>query len=666
MDPIIDIDAEVCQDAGMAMELEWLLTNGLGGFACSTIIGCNTRKYHGLLNIALTPPTNRRLLLAKYDEVLVYEGIAFPLDTNLYTLDTEMTGQRFLMNFRLDPFPIFTYSIGDMEIEKRLFMLQGENTIVVRYRIISGDGPIEMRVTPFVTYRDIHNVNPNGLSLDMSVDDSEKGRFRFQATADAPSLNFFHNAKSIGKPEYTWARFHYPVEEELGYEPEDFLLRLCEFSFNIKKDEPAWIIATTKEETPPPALNLERDQLRRAQVFENKAQEIHPQKETDINIVRLLRAADSFIVKRGNGVSVIAGYPWFTDWGRDTMISLPGLFLETGRFEEARNLLLSFLIHYKDGLIPNTFPDGGEAPLYNTIDASLWFIHAVYEYYQATKDLDAIRTPFMEVIKDIIQHYVKGTRFGIGQDSDSLIRGGEEGWQITWMDAKVEGKVITPRMGKNVEINALWYHALRVAAIFSDLLDDEDTFAAYGLHAEKVKQSFEENFWFEDGGYLYDTIGSNGADSSIRPNQIFALSLPHPIINGPKAESVLSTVERFLLTPFGLRSLAPGHPDYKKQYKGNLLSRDMAYHQGTVWSWLIGPYIDAMLHVKGENRATAQEGMKVIQPLLDHLETACLGSVSEIFDAEPPQAPRGCFAQAWSVAELLRAYLKLIRIINAS
>jgi len=230
----------------------------------------------------------------------------------------------------------------------------------------------------------------------------------------------------------------------------------------------------------------------------------------------------------------------------------------------------------------------------------------------------------------------------------------------------VEGKVITPRIGKNVEINALWYHALRVAAIFSDLLDDEDAFAAYGLHAEKVKQSFEENFWFEDGGYLYDTLGSNGADPSIRPNQVFALSLPHPVINGSKAESVLATLERFLLTPYGLRSLAPGHPDYKKRYQGNLFSRDMAYHQGTVWSWLIGAYIDALLHVKGANRTSAEEGMEIIQPLLQHLETACLGSVSEIFDAEPPHAPRGCFAQAWSVAELLRAYMKLTRILQAT
>ena len=427
MNPIIDIDAEICQDAGMAMELEWLLTNGLGGFACSTITGCNTRKYHGLLNIALTPPTNRRLLLAKYDEALIYEGISFPLDTNLHTLDTEMTGQRFLMNFRLDPFPIFTYSIGDIEIEKRLFMIQGENTIVVRYRIISGVEPVIIHVTPFVTYRDIHKVNPNGLSLDMTVDETGNGRLRFRPTANAPSLNFFHNAKSIEKPEYTWARFHYPLEEELGYEPDDFLLRLCKFSFIIKKDEPAWIIATTNEETPPPALSLDREQLRRAQIFEMKAREIHPKNETDINIVRLLRAADSFIVKRGNGISVIAGYPWFTDWGRDTMISFPGLFLESGRFEEARTLLLSFLIHYKDGLIPNTFPDGEAAPLYNTIDASLWFIHAVYEYYQATKDLDAIRTPFMKVIKDIIQHYIKGAPFGIDRIQTASLAAAKKG-----------------------------------------------------------------------------------------------------------------------------------------------------------------------------------------------------------------------------------------------
>ena len=664
MNPLIDIDAEVCQDASRALELEWLLTNGLGGYAASTIIGCNIRRYHGLLNIALTPPTNRRLMLVKYDEKLLVDGNEYSLSSNLTTVDAEAEGQRFMSNFRLDPFPIFTFAAGDCEIEKRLFMVQKKNTVVVRYRIISGSGDIKLVVTPYVTFRDIHTVNPTSHSLDSSMEEYP-GVLHFRATADAPRLVFYHNAESIGKPKYSWARFYYPAEEGLGFEHVDFILKMCEFIFTLSKEHSASITATSEEETLPPAIYLEREEIRRHQSFAKRAIEIHPLKQEDKNLLMLLKASDSFIVKRGDGVSIIAGYPWFTDSGRASMVSLPGLLLATGRYEEARSLLISFLRYYKDGLIPNIFPDGEEEPLYNTIDASLWFIHAVYEYYLATRDLDTICNPLMEVVRDIIQNYVKGTRFGICQDSDGLLSGGEKGWQITWMDAKVNGRVITPRIGKNVEINALWYHALRIAAYLSDLLGDETGFTAYEIHAEKVRQSFEKKFWFEDGEYLYDTLGETGHDASIRPNQIFAISLPNPILTGEKATAVLETVRRFLLTPYGLRSLAPGHPDYKKCYRGNSLNHDIAYHQGTVWAWLIGPYIDALLNVKGSSRDVAQEGLLALQPLLSHLEDACVGSISEIFDAEPPHAPRGCLAQAWSVAELLRVYVRLLRMVHA-
>lgn len=662
MTPLIDIDAEICQYPVQALKREWLLTNGLGGYACSSILGCNTRKYHGLLVLPLKPPLKRMVILAKYDERLIWKDKEYNLSTNYHDGHLEPDGYKYLVNFRLDPYPVFVFSIGEWEIEKRIILSHERNTVVVHYKVLDGQGAIRLVVSPLVTFRSIHEVKSGETGLNPFYTVKEGNDVLYKAGEDSPDLFFKSNAEKVWDVPERTAEIEYPVERDRGYEYLDRLLRLCELTFDLSPGKSGHIIAGVGTGASAVPLFFEEEQARLLRAYSRKSLELSPSRAKDPVLLELIRAAEDFVVKKNSDVSIIAGYPWFAIWGRDSMISLPGLLLATGRFEESRNMLLSFLPCYKDGLIPNTFPEDGEDPLYNSVDASLWFIHAVYEYYRATKDLNTVRTPLFEVIKDIIHHYIGGAKFGIHQESDGLVSAGEKGVQLTWMDAIVDDAVVTPRMGKNVEINALWYHVLRIAALFSDLFDDEEAFAAYEIHSEKVRHSFETQFWNEEGQCLYDTIGTDGPDPSIRPNQIFAVSLPHPIITGEKAQAVFDCVTRHLLTPYGLRSLAPGHPDYKPRYAGSQKMRDSAYHQGTVWPWLMGPYVDAMIHVKGPSRSLAKEGLKLLEPLFQHLQDAGLGTVSEIFDGEPPHAARGCIAQASSVAEILRVYLKLLKL----
>ena len=662
MAALFDIDAEYCQDTNRALKLEWLASNGQGGFASSTVCGCNIRKYHGLLIAPLGGANQRRLFLAQYQEKVMAEGEEFPLYSAPAMGGSAPQANDFLVNFRLEPFPVFTYMCGECEIEKRLFMPHGKNAVVVRYRLLFGSDEVMILIKPVVTARSIHTVLSSDFNFSMQYHTPDDQHLVYEPSPDLPKLRVIHNAIQVSPEEARPVTWEYPIEAGRGYEATDQLLELGEMEFHLTMQNPAYLIATTEQEDPDHPLKLEREELRRHNVMVKKSVELHPLEKQEDAMIRLVNAADSFIVSRNNAPGVIAGYPWFSEWGRDTMISFPGLFLVTRRFEEARALLLSHLRHYREGLFPNTFSEDGSKPFYNTVDTSLWFIHAVYAYYLASGDKETIRTPLFDVVKDIIKHYINGTRFGIHQDNDGLILSGEEGWQLTWMDVKVNGEVVTPRIGKNVEICALWYHALRIASFLSDLLDDEEAYAAYGLHAEKVQKSFEEKFWFEQGRYLYDTLGPGGPDASIRPNQIFALSLPYPILTGEKAGAVLQCIDRFLLTPFGLRSLAPGHPDYRPRYGGDLRSRDFAYHQGTVWPWLMGPYIDALLNVKGKTRLTAIEGLQLLDPFWEHLGDAGVGSISELFDGDPPHSPGGCFAQAWSVAELLRVYVKLLQL----
>lgn len=662
----IDMDAEFCQTPDIALGKEWLVSNGLGGYSSSTITGCNNRKHHGLLVSAFKPPTGRKLILSDMIEIAEIADKKYPL-SSFFNPDgaIQPEGYRYQVNFRLSPFPVFVYSFADFELEKRVFICHQRNTVVVRYRVTSGKESFRLRVIPRVSCRFINHVfseRPN--FPDLSEIRISEDEICFEPPSSCGfTLNLFSNVQKAEKVEEDNVDcIKYPFEESVGYDPIDHVMRLCEMEFDLAMGKSAHVIATLeKNENRDPDF-LEQKERRRYRKYVSSAIEIHPEKKTDPVLTTLVTTADSFIVKRGKGKSVIAGYPWFGDWGRDTMIAFPGLLLLTGRFEEARSLLLAFLEHYQDGLIPNMFPEEGETPVYNTVDASLWFINAVYHYYQHSGDLDTVRMPLYEAVRDIIRHYIGGARFGIRQDNDYLITSGEEGWQLTWMDAKVDGIVVTPRQGKNVEINALWYNALKIAAFLADALDDEDSYTAFEMHASQIKESFESEFWFEEHRYLFDTLKPEGPDSSVRPNQVFALSLPFPVIEGEMAQGVLHCVKTYLLTPYGLRSLAPGYSEYKPVYGGDLRTRDFAYHQGTVWSWLMGPYIDALLYAKGENESTVREGLRTLQPLIEHLQDAGLGSVSEIFDGDPPHNPKGCFSQAWSVAELLRVYVKLLAL----
>jgi predicted glycogen debranching enzyme len=660
MNPIAEIDAEFCQDFREALKREWLLTSGLGGYASSTILGCNTRKYHGLLVYPSKPPLGRRMILSRFQEIITIDEKSYSLSPCFKPGSGDVASDVFLVNFQLAPFPLFTYAIGDWEIEKRIILIHDKNVVSIKYKVLFGNGTVKLNLIPFICFRGVHTLqtsNP-GFSPILKINDPQKIAFKF----DQNNLEFYfvHNAEEISPVLPSLEEFEYPLEKERGYDSREHLFKICEFHYNLSQEKPAYILSGARDVLDIDPATIRTDEVHRHRSIWRKSIELNRDSKEDPVLSNLFAAADAFIVKQKTDIGVIAGYLWFSLWIRDALISFPGLFLITGRHEEARDFLLNLLRFYKDGLFPNFFPEEGEETFDNTVDASLWFINSVYEYYIHTKDKDTIKTPLFDVVKDIIQRYVSGTHFDIRQDEDSLIVAGKKGWPVTWMDARIEGKAVTPRIGKNVEINALWYHALRAAAFLADLMDDEQMYAAYEIHAEKVRASFEEKFWYEEGGYLYDTIGENGPDASIRPNQIFAISMESPVISGEKAERILDCVARHLLTPFGLRTLAPGHPDYKPRYKGDQTARDLAYHQGTVWPWLMGAYIDAFLNVKGESREVFAGAKRLLEPLIRHMNEAGVGSISEVFDGDPPHVPGGAIAHATSVAEVLRVYVKVM------
>ncbi|MBN1901474.1 glycogen debranching enzyme family protein [Candidatus Sumerlaeota bacterium] len=661
MNPIVEIEAEYCQDAEAALQKEWFVANSLGGYASSTLLCCNTRKYHGLLVYPSHPPLGRMMILSRIEERLILDGETYHLSPSFTSDGEDITGNVFLVNFKMDPFPLFTYAIGDWEIEKRIILRHEKNCVSIKYRVLYGNGKASLTLIPFLCFRGIHALqNPNpDLTPILRINDPRKIIFQFGPEGN--EFCFIHNAREVSPEIPVEEEFEYPVEKERGYDSRESLFRICEFQYNLSGEESAYLTSGSGNGYDIDPSTIRPDEVHRHRVLWRKTVEIHPEKKDDPVLLNLMVAADVFIVRQDSEYNVMAGYPWHSIHSRDALISFPGLFLSSGRYEEARLFLLSMIRRYRDGLFPDHFLEDGGYPNYNTVDSSLWFINCVYEYFIHTKDAETIRTPFFDVVKDIIHNYVSGTHFNIRQEKNGMISSGEEGWQITWMNSSVEGKAVTPRIGKNVEINALWYHALRVAAYIADALDDEELYAAYEIHAEKARASFEETFWNEEGGYLFDTIGKESPDSSIRPNQIFAISLRFPVINNSeKAGKIFDCVTRHLLTPFGLRTLAPGHPDYKPRYRGDQSARDFACHQGTVWPWLTGAYIDALLNVKGCTEKTLGEARALLDPLIGHINDAGLGSISEIFDGDPPHAPRGAIAYAASVGEILRSYMKIL------
>jgi predicted glycogen debranching enzyme len=649
---------------------EWLVTNGLGGYASGTVAGVVTRRYHGLLVASLPAPLGRMMMLNHLlERVRLGKGEVLWLGDE-DEVSGPNTADRFdhLVEFRLElGLPVWRYDLRGISIEKRLLMPYGYNTVHVTYRLIEGDGPVRLSLRPSVQFRGYEEPVDRTL-VDAYTLTARGGRYEVSGGGDIPPLRLqLHTGRGAFTLDEKGApAVPYEMERRRGYPAAGPLWSPGYFRADLRRGEDVTMVASTDEWdailalTPEAAAQAERERRGRLLSIAGAVAD-------DPFSAELVLAADQFIVTpagraeeaararaAGEEVrTVIAGYHWFTDWGRDTMISLEGLTLTTRRYREAAYILKTFAHYVRDGLIPNMFPDGSRDGLYHTADATLWFFHAVNRYVQVTGDTDTLRH-LVPTLADIVRHHIGGTRFGIGVDeADGLLRQGEPGYQLTWMDAKVDDWVVTPRRGKAVEINALWYNALRLLDGWVKEVGGAPHDLQLEEHAGRAQASFNQRFWFEAGGYLYDVVDAEGGgdDDACRPNQIFAIALDHPVLSPSRWERVLNVVRERLLTPVGLRSLAPGHSDYKPKYYGDLRARDAAYHQGTVWGWLIGPFVDAWLKVHPSDRAGAE---RLLTGFREHLSEACVGSVSEIFDAEPPFTPRGCVAQAWSVAELLR------------
>jgi len=701
----IVFNKDICHDLSKATEKEWLETNGIGGYASSTITGANTRRYHGLLMAATRPPLGRTLLLSKLEEFLCIDGKEYPLSTNIYPNIIYPEGYKYLVQFSLNPFPTFEYSVNGIDVKKIVFMVHGENTTVTLYQVnCRGERTFTLTLTVrvMIAFRDYHWLTHENPAFKTDYKILANGWICLQPYEGFTPMYLFHNAEAMDNTSFWYKNMEYPKENERGLEFHEDHFSPFALHFDLNKRKDCYIVASTNEYNKLDVYDLlEKETERREYICSNQiirpliplslpllkgdsmlvqacslnqnvlvqssrlnqqngGRELEGGGDKQLRLCEtLLSVSDSFIVKRENDKkSIIAGYHWFGDWGRDTMISVPGLTLVQGRFEDAREILLSFAQYVSKGMIPNRFPDYGETPEYNTVDASLWYIQAVYQYLRFAKDLNTIRKDLFGVLKEIIEYYQKGTRYNIHMDSDGLIYAGVAGVQLTWMDAKVGDWVVTPRMGKAVEINALWYNALKIMSFLAREIDLSSESKDYNNLAQKVSKSFNDAFWIEEGQYLYDYIDGETRSKAIRPNQVFAVSLPYSMLSKKRQINVVKIVKEHLLTPYGLRSLSPKDNDYIGRYCGNVYERDRAYHQGTVWAWLIGPYISAYAKAYAGNKDALKYIKGLFVPFYEHLLDAGLGTVSEIFDGDQPHTPRGCISQAWSVAEILRAYFE--------
>jgi predicted glycogen debranching enzyme len=651
---------------------EWLVTNGLGGYASGTVAGAMTRRYHGWLVAALPNPLGRMMMLNALSERL-----RLPDRTVAYTGPNELVGvdqsaMASVAEFRLEAgLPIWRYEVGPFVLEKRLILPHTQNTVHIIYRLLEGAGSIRLNLRPAVNFRS-HDAPVGTRDVERYTLNVVEDQFELLGRPDVPPLRMLMEGPNRG---FTFERKDIPeivyrLEKTRGYQFAGSMWSPGYFRVDLEQNQEATLVASTESWETIMALapfDALMSELQRRRMLIGTAD---PKLQSGPG-AELVLAADQFIIRPAGRVedaararamgdeirTVIAGYHWFTDWGRDTMISLEGLTLRTGRDHEAGWILRTFAHYVKDGLIPNMFPEGEKDGLYHTADATLWFFHALHRHVEATGDRATLRLVLPKLV-DIYRHHIRGTHFNIHVDpEDCLLNQGAEGYQLTWMDAKVEDWVVTPRRGKTVEVNALWYNAQRLLAKWLHEERGSGEAQAVEESAGRTYQSFQRRFWYEEGGYLYDVVdGENGCDdASLRPNQLLAISLDYPVLDQGRWTSVLDVVRQNLVTPVGLRSLAPGHPDYKEKYYGDLRARDAAYHQGTVWAWLIGPFVDAWLKVYPQDKAGAR---KFLEGFLPHLEEGCTGSISEIFDAEEPYTPRGCIAQAWSVAEVLRCWVK--------
>jgi predicted glycogen debranching enzyme len=652
-----------------------LVTNGLGGFASGTLAGVPTRRYHGLLAAALPTPLGRTVMFNHLSEWLrLPSGVRHQIGGQERAGgQLEWPGAKHLREFRLEEgLPVWRYELDGHVVEKRIQLVHSQNTVHVNYRLVEGDGPLRLKLRPALQFR----------PLEEAVHSSANEPYTVTSIEDRLEVSTGHKYPPLRLKVYglraTFAldggkieNVHYRTEERRGYDHTGELWSPGYFSVDVTKDVMATLVGSTESWELIRALSPEEAQTAEHERRERLLAAAAPSAQTGV-AAELVLAADQFVITpsgrqedaarahaAGEEVrSVIAGYHWFTDWGRDTMISLEGLTCTTGRHREAGWILRTFGQYVRDGLIPNMFPDGANEGLYHTADATLWFFHALGRYLKVTDDRVTLEV-LLPKLQDIVTRHLEGTRFGIKVDRrDGLLVQGEEGYQLTWMDAKCDGWVVTPRRGKAVEINALWYNALRLLEGWTREAGDHRRAEELRKHADLCRRSFNERFWYEEGGHLFDVVESQELggenDPACRPNQLLAVSLEHAVLERERWEAVVRVVREKLLTPVGLRSLSPDHTDFKPTYHGDLKTRDAAYHQGTVWGWLVGPFVDAWLKVHPEDRAGAR---KFLEGFIPHLDEACVGSISEVFDAVEPYTARGCIAQAWSVAEVLRCWV---------
>lgn len=678
--PSIEIGPETLAAPERALALEWLVTDGTGSYACSTAWGCNTRRYHGLLVAAARPPAERVVLLAGLQEEVEVGGRLYPLSTSEYPDVLHPDGHKRLIAFRLDPLPEWTYAAGLALIRRRVVPLRGRRAFAVCYDLRGAAPPALLRVRPTVAGRQSHAL----LSASASFRCEYPGERQVLVASDAHPLPL-HLRASAGAFCAEPLRFHrvtYRRERERGFNAEEELFSPGAFEVAIARETP-FVIAAGCE--PLPETNFEREHRAACGRLAGLMEAARAQSPLE---QALVLAADAFIVQCDNGgKTILAGYPWFDAWGRDAFIALEGLTLATGRFADARAILLTFAQRIRGGLVPNFLAADPADDAFNSIDASLWFIHAIARYLLCTGDDDTVRRQLWPRVREILQAYVAGTRFGIRVDADGLLTGGSADTQLTWMDAEIEGFPVTARQGKAVEVNALWYNALRAGAWLAGRLGASpspmqcgtvalggerasspgDKLRAgpadarrYRALARTAKQAFDQAFWCEERQALYDIVSdadmgaASRGDCALRPNMVLALSLPWPVLAPPRWRAVAEAVQARLLTPWGLRTLDPGDAEYHGRYLGSPAQRDRAYHQGTVWPWLLGPYFDAYLRLHRHSALAYSHMREALDPWRGHLLDAGLGSVSEVFDGDPPHLPRGCIAQAWSVAELLR------------
>ncbi len=663
----INFGREICGALDSAEAREWLVTNGIGGYASGTVAGLLTRRYHGLLVAALKPPLMRTLLLAKLDETALYNERYYPLGTNRWANGAvNPDGYHHIERFGLEgTIPVWRFACADALLEKRVWMQPGSNTTYVQYYLHRATQPLALKLKALVNYRDYHG-STHALGWQMSIDSIERG-VRVTAFPEAVPLYLLSDSGNAS-PTHEWHYgFDLAVERYRGLDDREDHLHAATFDATLQPGEALTFVASTEmypELNGKAALELRRSYEQKLLGLWKANQSVSAKAAPDW-VHQLVLAADQFIVSRQvsdelDGKTIIAGYHWFGDWGRDTMISLPGLTISAGRPEVARPILRTFARYVNQGMLPNRFPDAGEAPEYNTVDATLWYFEAIRAYYAATGDEELLSELF-PVLADIIDWHCKGTRYNIHLDpSDGLLYAGEADVQLTWMDSKIGDWVVTPRTGKPIEVNALWYNALRTMATFAQKLGQPHE--EYE-QMQKLTATGFQRFWNDAVGYCYDVLdGPQGHDESLRPNQIFAVSLPESPLTPLQQRSVVEFCARSLLTSHGLRSLDPNHPQYQGHYGGDSRQRDSVYHQGTVWGWLSGPFVLAHLRVFN-NPAQART---LLEPMAHHLLAHGVGSLSEIFDGDEPLTPRGCIGQAWTVAEVLRAWMATERAIESS